>query len=70
MMNTPPRPVSIYPILSVNFVGALGFSIVLPFRPVGRLDPTTANTAGSITRPQPYTPKVLYRGNPNPSIFV
>ncbi len=31
MMNTPPRPVSIYPILSVNFVGALGFSIVLPF---------------------------------------
>ena len=30
MMNTPPRPVSIYPILSVNFVGTLGFSIVLP----------------------------------------
>ena len=25
------RPVSIYPILSVNFVGTLGFSIVLPF---------------------------------------
>ena len=31
MINTPPRPVSIYPILSVNFVGTLGFSIVLPF---------------------------------------
>ena len=31
MMNTPLRTVSIYPILSVNFVGALGFSIVLPF---------------------------------------
>ena len=31
MMNTPPRPVSIYPILSVNFIGTLGFSIVLPF---------------------------------------
>ena len=26
-----PRPISIYPILSVNFVGTLGFSIVLPF---------------------------------------
>ena len=25
------RPISIYPILSVNFVGTLGFSIVLPF---------------------------------------
>lgn len=30
-MNRPPRPVSIYPILSVNFVGTLGFSVVLPF---------------------------------------
>ncbi len=30
-MNTPPRPISIYPILSVNFVGTLGFSLVLPF---------------------------------------
>ncbi len=30
-MNTPPRPISIYPILSVNFVGTLGFSVVLPF---------------------------------------
>ena len=30
-MNTPPRPTSIYPILSVNFVGTLGFSVVLPF---------------------------------------
>jgi MFS family permease len=28
---TPSRPVSIYPILSINFVGSLGFSIVLPF---------------------------------------
>ncbi len=28
--GAPPRP-SIYPILSVNFVGTLGFSIVLPF---------------------------------------
>jgi len=26
-----PTPVSLYPILAVNFVGALGFSIVLPF---------------------------------------
>ena len=26
-----PRPISIYPILSVNFVGTLGFGIVLPF---------------------------------------
>ncbi len=26
-----PRPISIYPILSINFVGTLGFSIVLPF---------------------------------------
>ena len=26
-----PKPISIYPILSVNFVGTLGFSIVLPF---------------------------------------
>ena len=30
-MNNTPQPVSIYPILSVNFVGALGFSLVLPF---------------------------------------
>lgn len=32
-MSTRPsvRPVSIYPILAVNFVGTLGFSIVLPF---------------------------------------
>ena len=27
----PPRPPSIAPILAVTFVGALGFSIVLPF---------------------------------------
>ena len=27
----PPKPVSLYPILGVNFVGTLGFSIVLPF---------------------------------------
>ncbi len=26
-----PQPISIYPILSVNFVGTLGFGIVLPF---------------------------------------
>jgi len=30
-VNNTPQPVSIYPILSVNFVGALGFSLVLPF---------------------------------------
>lgn len=30
-VNTQSRAVSIYPILSVNFVGTLGFSIVLPF---------------------------------------
>ena len=29
--STFPGPVSIYPILSVNFVGTLGFSVVLPF---------------------------------------
>ena len=29
--TAPAKPISIYPILSVNFVGALGFSIVLPF---------------------------------------
>ncbi len=31
MTASPPNRVSIYPILTVNFVGTLGFSIVLPF---------------------------------------
>lgn len=35
MTETPPRPVSpgtsVYPILTINFVGALGFGIILPF---------------------------------------
>ena len=31
MTAVPPARVSIYPILTVNFVGTLGFSIVLPF---------------------------------------
>ncbi len=30
-VSSPPQQVSIYPILAVNFVGTLGFSIVLPF---------------------------------------
>lgn len=31
ILNQPPESVSLYPILGVNFVGTLGFSIVLPF---------------------------------------
>ena len=29
--SVPPRPASIYPILAVTLVGAMGFSVVLPF---------------------------------------